>query len=229
MRNILITFTVISLSLFFSSCSTSNGPEPLAATVPSVSLETTTSDVISTYTTIEISGTVSDDGGDPVTAQGTVWSIIASPTLNDNFTTESSASFTSLIENLEANTTYYFRTYATNAEGTAYSNEESFTTNSLGGTTWDFHIVYDQNTSWHGDVEFNSNGTAVYDEPSSPGTYLTNGTWSLSGNELTYDFDSSNPGNVMYYGTLEVDSMAGTFDYPNNHQGTWSAVEYPSL
>lgn len=228
MRIILKTFSVISLSLFFSNCSTDDGPQTLAATVPSVSLQTTASDVEKTYTTIEISGTVDDDGGDPVTAQGTVWNTNAGPTLNDNSTTESSASFTSEIENLEANTTYYFRTYATNAEGTAYSNEESFTTNSLGGTTWDFHVVYDQNTSWHGDVIFNANGTAVYDEPSSPGTYLTNGTWSLSGNELTYDFDSSDPGNVMYYGTLEVGAMAGTFDYPN-HQGTWTAVEYPSL
>ncbi|WP_339649397.1 hypothetical protein [uncultured Salegentibacter sp.] len=74
MRIILKTLSVISLSLFFSSCSTDDGPQTLAATVPSVSLETTTSDVEKTYTTIEISGTVDDDGGDPVTAQGTVWS-----------------------------------------------------------------------------------------------------------------------------------------------------------
>jgi hypothetical protein len=225
MKIILKILSVFCLSLFISSCSTNNNPTITAVTLPSVSLETTAADVEMTYTTIEIDGTVDDDGGDPVTAQGTVWSMNTNPTLSDNSVVESSASFTSEIENLEANTTYYFKTYATNAEGTAYSNEVSFTTNSLGGTSWDFHVVYDPNTSWNGDVTFNTDGTAVYDEPSSPGTYLTNGTWSLNGNELSYDFDSSNPGQVIYNGTLEVNEMSGTFDYPN-HQGTWAAVEY---
>lgn len=224
MRILFKTFFAIFLSLFLASC-TANDPVPPAASMPTVSLETTATNAEKTYTTIEIAGTVDDDGGDPVTARGTVWSTDPNPTLNNNFTTESSVSFTSLIEDLDANTTYYFRTYATNAEGTAYSSEESLTTNSLGGTTWDFHVVYDQNTSWHGDVTFNSDGTAVYDEPSSPGTYLTNGTWVLNGNDLIYDFDSSDPGNVTYTGTIEVEDMSGIFDYPN-HQGTWTAVEY---
>lgn len=209
----------------FASCSTDNNPTILTATTPTVTLESTAADVEKTYTTIEISGLVDDDGGDPVVARGTVWSTVTNPSLSDNFTTESSANFTSEIEGLEANTSYYFKTYATNAEGTAYSNEKSITTNSLGGTTWDFHVVYDQNTSWHGDVVFNADGTAVYDEPTSPGTYLTNGTWTLTGNDLFYDFDSSNPGNVTYTGPIEVEQMSGVFNYPN-HQGTWTAVEY---
>ncbi|MDR9457184.1 MAG: hypothetical protein RI572_07215 [Salegentibacter sp.] len=225
MKIIFKIFSVFSLSLLLASCSSDNNPTILAATIPTVSLETTSANVEKTYTTIEISGTVDDDGGDPVTARGTVWRTDPNPSLSDNFTTESSATFTSEIIDLEANTTYYFKTYATNAEGNAYSSEESFTTNSLGGTTWDFHVVYDQNTSWHGDVVFNADGTAVYDEPSSPGTYLTNGTWVLNGNDLIYDFDSSDPGNVTYTGTIEVDEMSGVFDYPN-HQGTWSAIEY---
>ncbi|HKL35452.1 MAG TPA: hypothetical protein VJ899_04105 [Salegentibacter sp.] len=229
MRIILKTFSVISLSLFLSNCSTNNDPQTLAATVPSVSLQTTASDVEKTYTTVEISGTVDDDGGDPVTAQGTVWSTNASPTINDNSTSESSASFTSEIENLEANTTYYFRAYATNAEGTGYSNEESFTTNSLAGTTWDFHVIYSPTQTWHGDVTFNADGTTVYDEPDYPGIYLTNGTWSLNGNDLTYDFISSDPGVIIYTGTLEVNDLSGDLLYAPSHYGTWTAVEYPSL
>lgn len=225
MRLIFKSFFAISLSLFLASC-TSDDPVTPTANMPTVSLETTAANAEKTYTTIEITGTVDDDGGDPVTARGIVWSTDPNPTLNDDFTTESSANFTSEIEDLEANTTYYFRTYATNTEGTAYSNEESISTNSLDGTTWDFHVIYSQNQTWHGDVTFNADGTTVYDEPDYPGLYLTNGTWTLDGNDLYYDFISSEPGAIIYTGTLENNELSGDLLYAPSHQGTWSAVEY---
>jgi len=75
-------------------------------------------------------GIITDDGGTPITARGVVWSINANPTLNDNYTTdgEGNGSFTSEISDLTHATVYYLRAYATNAVGTSYGNQISFST-----------------------------------------------------------------------------------------------------
>ncbi len=75
-------------------------------------------------------GNITADGGTPVTARGVVWSTNPSPTLDDNFTVDGSGtgSFTSEMTGLVINTTYYVRAYATNAVGTSYGNERTFST-----------------------------------------------------------------------------------------------------
>jgi uncharacterized protein (TIGR02145 family) len=69
------------------------------------------------------------------TAQGICWGTSADPTINDNHSEEmygSSATgggtFTVIINNLLANTTYYVRAYCTNKAGTGYGNGISFKT-----------------------------------------------------------------------------------------------------
>ena len=83
-----------------------------------------------TDTTAESGGNITDDGGSAVTARGVCYSTSANPTIADNITTDGSGtgSFTSNLTGLTTNTTYYVRAYATNANGTAYGNEQSFTT-----------------------------------------------------------------------------------------------------
>ena len=79
-------------------------------------------------------GTVSSDGGDPVTARGVCWSSAnATPTTSDNKTTDGTGigTFTSLLTGLTQATTYNLRAYASNGVGTAYSNASSFTTLAL--------------------------------------------------------------------------------------------------
>lgn len=78
-------------------------------------------------------GNVTSDGGANVTARGVCWSTSPSPTVNDTHTSDgtSMGSFTSNMTDLNANTTYYVRAYATNNLGTAYGIEVSFTTSSL--------------------------------------------------------------------------------------------------
>lgn len=75
-------------------------------------------------------GNVTSDGGATVTGRGVCWSTSQNPTVSDDHTTDGSGtgSFTSNLANLTPSTTYYVRAYATNSMGTAYGNEESFTT-----------------------------------------------------------------------------------------------------
>ncbi|MFD1875636.1 T9SS type A sorting domain-containing protein [Hymenobacter bucti] len=75
-------------------------------------------------------GTVEADGGSAVTARGVVWSLLATPALTASKTVDGAGagSFTSTLSGLLPGTTYFGRAYATNAAGTAYGEEFSFTT-----------------------------------------------------------------------------------------------------
>jgi hypothetical protein len=87
--------------------------------------------VVSITPTSAVSGgDVTSGGGAPVTARGVCWSTSPRPTISDNFTLNGTGigTFTSSITGLTPNTTYYLRAYATNAAGTAYSDQFTFTT-----------------------------------------------------------------------------------------------------
>ena len=75
-------------------------------------------------------GNVTSDGGAEVTAKGVCWSTSQNPTISDSFSTDGIGlgEYISIINGLTINTTYYVRAYATNAAGTAYGEEFSFTT-----------------------------------------------------------------------------------------------------
>ena len=83
-----------------------------------------------TYSSAVSGGEVQNDGGAPVTVRGVCWGTAHNPTISDSHTTDSVGIgvFTSRINGLAANTTYYVRAYATNTAGTAYGNEVTFNT-----------------------------------------------------------------------------------------------------
>ena len=83
-----------------------------------------------TSTSAVTGGNVISDGGAEVTAKGVCWSTSQNPTISDSFSTDGIGlgEYISIINGLTINTTYYVRTYATNAAGTAYGEEFSFTT-----------------------------------------------------------------------------------------------------
>ena len=70
------------------------------------------------------------NGGATLSAWGVCWSTTANPTLANSFSqnTVSSGSFSSALSGLTLNTTYYVRAFASNSAGTAYGNEQIFTT-----------------------------------------------------------------------------------------------------
>lgn len=101
--------------------------QTLAMSVPTVE----TVDVTSISQTSAVSGgNVTDDGGSTVTTRGVCWSTSQNPTVQDGKSTDGNGTgaYISSISGLTCGTTYYVRAYATNATGTGYGTEFSFTT-----------------------------------------------------------------------------------------------------
>ena len=84
-----------------------------------------------TLTSAQCGGKILTSGNSIVTERGVCWSTEQNPTVLGSHTNDGKGlgSFTSNLENLTENTTYYVRAYATITEGiTTYGNEVSFTT-----------------------------------------------------------------------------------------------------
>ena len=113
------------------------------------SCEDLTNDELPTVLTNEVSditvngalcgGYVSAQGGSEVIARGVCYSTTPNPEVNNSRTDDGQGmgGYTSTLEGLTAATTYYVRAYATNACGTAYGEERTFTTATSTGDTND--------------------------------------------------------------------------------------------
>jgi hypothetical protein len=86
-----------------------------------------------TYTTVELGGSVTDEGGGTVIESGFVVGINTSPTITDlKFSVaKGKASIALIVSKLNVNTKYFVRSYAINEKGIAYGNEQIFNTLAL--------------------------------------------------------------------------------------------------
>jgi uncharacterized protein (TIGR02145 family) len=113
-----IWFTLLTFSL--SSCKKDPSlPSVTTAIVSDITMNSAIS-----------GGNVTGDGGATVTARGVCWNTTGNPTIADELSSDGSGigAYTSSLSNLNTNTTYYVRSYATNSAGTAYGNQIDFTT-----------------------------------------------------------------------------------------------------
>lgn len=98
--------------------------------VPNLSATNAASSI--TLTSASSGGSISDNGGAPITSSGICWSSTSStPTLLDSKTTDgpqSVGTFSSSLVGLTAGVTYNVRAYATNSKGTGYGPVMTFTT-----------------------------------------------------------------------------------------------------
>ena len=104
-----------------------------AALTNSISFGSINSSNISS-STASITTTINNDGGNTITSRGIVWNTSINPTIALSTKTSSgtgTGTFTASLSGLTASTVYYIRTYATNANGTVYGNEISFTTTGI--------------------------------------------------------------------------------------------------
>lgn len=77
-----------------------------------------------------VGGNVTDNGGSDVVERGICYSTSANPSISNKkiICGSGSGEFTCDLTDLEKNTKYYVRAYATNSVGTSYENEIKFTT-----------------------------------------------------------------------------------------------------
>src|SRR5690625_4362209 len=132
----------------------------------------TTKDVTGiTDSTAVSGGNISDNGGFPITKRGVCFSKSENPTLDDNCTEEGTGKgeFSSTLENLETETQYFVRAYATNEARTAYGNQISFTTD-LGINVPGEPVITDVIA---GDRELTVHSEASEDDAGSPITHYT--------------------------------------------------------
>jgi uncharacterized protein (TIGR02145 family) len=176
MKKSFITSGLVLLiaSIFFIHSCKKDDPVP-----PTV---TTTAVTEISYTSAVSGGEVTAEGGGPVISRGVCWGTTANPTIDDTKTTESAGSgaFISNITDLTQNTMYYVRAYATNADGTGYGNQVSFTTTQIAVpelTTADISAIT-QTTARSGGNITDENGGSV----SAKGV-----CWSTSENPTTSD------------------------------------------
>ena len=116
------------LACFVVGIGVQNGckKEPDPISMPSVS----TASVEVTLNSAVVEGVVISEGGAKVTTRGVCWSTTHDPTISSLKTEDGAGSgaFSSNLNDLLPNTTYYVRAYATNIEGTSYGNEVTFST-----------------------------------------------------------------------------------------------------
>jgi hypothetical protein len=164
-----------------------------------------------TQTTASSGGEITSAGGATILARGVCWSTTSNPTITDNVIDAilSTGPFTSALINLEANTTYYVRAFATNISGTGYGNEITFTTSDT--TT---NILPTITTTTVTDI-FNT--TAI-----SGGNVLTEGStpitargicYSTIPNPITLDDVIDSPGTTGPFTSLLIDLDPGTVYY----------------
>ena len=135
---------------------------------------------ITCYTAVS-GGEVTFDGNVTVTARGICWGTSPNPTIEDNKTTDGTGvgGFTSNLSNLEHNTTYYVRAYATNEVGTAYGEEVTFTT-----------LLDPANGHEYVDLGLSVKWATCNVGANSPEEYGDYFAWGETSTKETYDYDN---------------------------------------
>lgn len=115
-------FFVCGVLLFIEGCEEDKVPTLTTVAVSDIKPQSATS-----------GGIITDDGNSDIIVRGVCWSTKKSPKAEGTRTTDGygTGTFVSNVNNLAANTVYYLRAYATNAIGTAYGNEITFTTSQI--------------------------------------------------------------------------------------------------
>jgi uncharacterized protein (TIGR02145 family) len=157
-------------------------------------------------------GSISATGGSTVTQRGLCWSTSQNPTTTNSSTNDGSGSgsFTSNLTGLTTNTTYYVRAFAINSAGTAYGNQQSFTTTNSGsgivsnpgsGVTYNGY-TYSSVVLGNGQEWMSENlQTANYRNGDPIPTGLDNATWGTT-TAGAYDIYNNDLNNNTIYGKL---------------------------
>jgi uncharacterized protein (TIGR02145 family) len=123
------TYHVVAYAI--NSSGTSYGSDVAFATLATKPAVTTATDANPTQTTATVGGEVTSTGGAAITERGVYWGLLADPSTTGTkavATLGQLGTFTVALSNLAPATKYYIEAFATNAQGTEFGTEASFTT-----------------------------------------------------------------------------------------------------
>ena len=172
-----------------------------------------------TSTTASCMGNVASDGGLELTERGVCWSLNANPTLASSHAAATDATlgvFEVAMTGLTPNKTYHVRAYATNAKGTAYGADLTFTTTEGLPVVTTSGITEITATSAKGGGEVTDQGASNVTErgicwgtshnPTTAGTHASSGTGAGS---YTVSMTNLTP-NATYYVRAYATNSQGT-------------------
>jgi uncharacterized protein (TIGR02145 family) len=168
-------------------------------TLPIIPTITTNPVTTITRTTAVSGGNISSNGGSVILARGIVWNKTGNPAVGtDSIRTDASmttGSYTLNVGNLNSGITYYVRAYATNAIGTSYGNQLTFTTQPVLDTIGNQYTTITIN----GKEWFKENlKTTKYANGTDISNVTDNGSWNnLSTGAWAY-YDNNNTNDALY-------------------------------
>jgi len=132
MKRDLLLFPAMGVLLLLMACSKKNNGTNTTTDTSEVTLPALIADRVGdvTISTASFSGKITSNGGGAISDRGIYYGKEANPVANKISATTytSGGEFGVTIKELEPNTTYYVRGYATNSKGISYSGDLKFTT-----------------------------------------------------------------------------------------------------
>jgi len=167
-----------------NSCGTTYSSEEKSFTTKNCSISVTTNAATNiSFNSVTFGGIITSGNIPPILRRGVVWDTKSMPDISLSTKIEigsGSGTFNANITNLNANTRYFYRAYATNSCGTYYGNEISFTTNSCSvtiATNSATNITFNSATAGaiitNANVEITARGV-VWDTKTAPNANLLN-------------------------------------------------------
>ncbi len=156
-----------------------------------------------TGNSVKLSGNVISNGNATVTARGFVYGTSANNLTQSVLSGSGNGSYTKTLTGLSSSTTYYYKAYATNSEGTAYGAVKSFTTME----------IYLPTVTTISSTSITTTGATV------KGNVASDGNGTVSSRGFMYGTDANNL-------TLSVQSGNGTGNYTINLTELASGTTY---
>ena len=206
-----------------NSAGTAYGNQVSFATTADANLPTVITSNLSnlTFTQATLGGNVTDYGNSAVTARGICWANTPNPTISNSHTSDGigSGTFTSVISNWVAGTTYYVRAYATNSAGTAYGNQVIFNAPSINNATNAYFSVSSTKKVYFssGNLQWSAkNGGSTATTHAVMGGGTAAGTWRFAPNQGVTIGSSNTNISSTYSGWIDLFGW-GTSGYNNKY------------
>ncbi len=195
-----------------------------------------------TYDTALLRGIIESAGASPILAKGFCYATTPNPNLSNSSIEAGSgiAAFSATISGLDYEEEYYVRAYATNASGTAYGNQITFTTTQISTPTvqaGNFHFYpgnYSIQASWTPGngarrlIKINTQNS--FSIPADGIEYTVNPVYSGTGEQVVYhsgtEIIEGDPVNAVVVSNLIPNTVYWFRAYESN--GTQSSVVYNS-